>query len=627
MAINYAGKGATGGDNPNEALTKMLANLQKFAGPIFETAVKQGGWGATTTTTTPGDPIAAGKLMIDAVGSGAELQGKAADRRMKAISEAHGINAAAAETKAKALADIPSIGETLLGAVQGYLSGRQAGEAAGFSIGGEGGQSVGAAIGGAIGAAAMGSGSIKTMASSGQMLNNIATQAAVWEKSTRVKMSQEAVASMSQRMGELNNPRTTQEAVKFANEKAKLVNETAQSLVLAGVAPDKALQASQQMAAIYDPQGQFSDSRTQFAAAYAEYLAIPNPKKQDKDLLKQKINTIVAGENIRQGKLPVNINTALFGGSQGIPAAGPVNNPGAGPVGAGAPQQPGMAGRPIEIEQIDGNGNPIGLPFSSGGGPVAGSVPPTGGGASGSWAPPNGGASGSWSTTTPPPQAEIDPNFLSKDSQLGHNQASTAISIIDQMTSIMDTGDLPTGTLEGTAWNIFDEGVSGSAASGMGAIAGGIAGGIAAGVPSMGVGMAAGVAGGAVTGGTMGKGMTGLGVGVQLPGLSDEEVENMQSMSVLSQALQTAISKATDPKTGVQRYEGIAWQNLIFNPRKSLAANKKSLETLRDLMAEADAKFAAEAARNQAAGRIGGVAAKSSRVAAPKPISGVYLFE
>jgi len=534
MAINFQGKGATGGASLQEQLAKMLANLQKFAGPIYEQATKEG-WGGSSTETTH-DPSKTAELMQD----------------------------------------IPSAGEALLGAAQGALAGFQT--ARSFTPGSQGkGRTAADIIGGTLGmlAGAGGSSSSRRGAvATTEAMRGLTEQAAKFEQGTRQKMANDAVASLSQRMGELQNPQNPKEAAMFAAEKDKLVAQTAQQLALAGVAPDKAVETSRMLAAIHDPQGRFSDSRTKAASAWAEYAAIPESEKTeaDKEMLRQKLNGIVVSEAIATGKMPANMGTMIFGGSQGVPGGAP-----AGPMSSAPPTNPGQA--PGMAPEQNGAWHP---PMTAPGG--APGAPPSGAGGQ-----------------------PANSAYLTQEDTLGSEQTGLAIGAIEDMLNLIDTAPLPAGPMEGAAYNFYEEGLSGAQGSAIGAGLGAVAGGVASGVPSLGVGAAAGVTGGAVAGGTMGRGLEGMGEGMppwMIPGLSGEQVEGMQQMKFLSQALSSAIAKATDPKTGVQRYEGIAWQEMLYDPTKSLEVNRAGLLTLLDQMKARDAQYSAKAARGYPGGKL-----------------------
>jgi len=535
MAIDFGTKSS---DEADSQMDKALTNLSKFSAPIFEITAKEG-WGgsSSSTETKPGDPIAGMKIRM--------------------MAEEHNANM---------MRHTPTTAETLLGGVQGALSGYSAGTSAAGALGAENktvGGAVGAVVGSFMGGNAYASGNRISGMSTVSALDNIAKGAAEWEKATKVQIANDAVASFSQRMGEYSHPTNPKQAVEFAAAKDKIVSETAQALVASGVAPDKALQTAQAMAAIHDPTGRYSDAKTQAATALAEFYAGPQTA-EDKAMLKNKLNTIIMGEAIRTGKMPANATSMLFGTGAGY-AQPPSAPQGYAPQGARPTQQ----GAPMSVEQApfeypgaplappaqpaSGSGKtyagsspgpwapnqpqssgggiagainkmlgPFGNPFSATGGATASAATP------GPAATPSGGGAGA----APQSQPLVFPNPPSNSAESKQAfGAQNAWNVLDQAEAMIRGEQLPSGSIDALQASLSQKGLDLSAP---GTAIGGVAG-AALGGP-------AGGAAGAALGGTLGHSMGRVGQGASW-GMSDDEEMALNQASQLRGQLQTYIGQ------------------------------------------------------------------------------------
>jgi hypothetical protein len=496
------------------------------------------------------------------------------------------------ELKAKLMADVPSSGEILLGGLSGAFQGYLAGGNMSTSTENPGGsgvaKSVGAAVGGLLGSTAYGGGR-RAGASGQEALGSITAVSGLYKQNQQQKMAEDAVGSAVQQFGELNNPgNNPKTAAMNAAERERITSTLAQNLVASGLAPDKAIQTAANVASINAPNSEFmQEPGIQAQRALADYNASAK-SPEDKQKLKDSLNGIIMAQAIKTGKMPANANALLFGSAGG---GGPSGQP-AGRVSS--------SGGGTTVQAVDPEtGEPLGPEVGVGEAAAAGGQ---GGGEA------------------------IDPNYLSKESVRGHQQAASAVDILNQMISKLDEGSdaLPDGSIEGQEYKLYDEGLSANEGSAIGAAVG-AAGAAGTALFSGGLGLA-GTGGMIGAGATMGRGLEGKGAGVQLPGLSDKEVQGAQQMQAMSQALQSAIAKATDPLTGVNRYEGLQWQRLLYDPNKSLEANRTSLTTLRDLMTKREEQYQQEASSNKASNRPGGNLPKGGNVTAKKAKPGLFFF-
>lgn len=544
MAIDFGNATPKTSDNstsPNQALddtlAKAKASLQKFAGPIFQTAAKKG-WGSTENKTSPGDPVAAQKIMDD----------------------------------------IPSTGETILGAVTGAMSGMQAGGSTGFGLGyqvggdqgsADTGKSIGSIIGGALGAFGVSSSGSRTgMTVTSAVLGKSAEQAAAFETQTRGKIAQDAVASMSQRMGELAHPTSPEEAVQFAAEKDKLVNDTAVSLVAAGVAPDKAMQTSKQIAAINDPQGRYSDAQTQAASAWADYAANPDPTAEDKATLRNKLNGVIIGESIRQGKMPANMQSMLFGSGSMQPQAPSLTPGGGGPSSSGDGGSINDNG--LDIQPVDNNGDPTDT-------------------------------SGDGMTD----MQSADPTQYSnagdaKVAQVG----GQAMDSIGQMLDMIQSGTpLPQGAIDGKQWDVHEKGIGTGVSAGTGAAAGAAA---LSFIPGLGTAAGAGI--GALGGGVLGSLGSSIGKGTTL-GIPEEEQQAYTQFKTLGAVLSQQLGATLGGRMTPEIHNAL---DIVSSPYSSNSDREVALKTL-------------QAAIQSNLDSLGTTrTAKTAKVKAPKP--GFYMF-
>lgn len=262
MAIDFGQK------EKKQQVDQALEILQKWSGPIYEQAAKRGFGGVTTTKTH--DPSITAKLMQE----------------------------------------IPSQAEAIMGGIQGAVSGFMAGGsfAGGMKPGDDKALAIGRMLGATAGAYAGSAtyGNREAGQYTGAALNNIAMQAAEWEKQTKQKIAQDAITSMGQKMALLNNPQTPEQAIQYAQELDKLVATTAQNLYNAGVAPDKAIQVAESMASINSPGSRYSPIGDRVNIATQEYEA-SGKTPEDKAKLSEKIRGLVMEVRVARGELPVDM--------------------------------------------------------------------------------------------------------------------------------------------------------------------------------------------------------------------------------------------------------------------------------------------------------------------------------
>lgn len=537
MAIDFGTKSS---DSLDSQLDKAMENLTKFSEPIFELTAKEG-WGGTKSSNEvrPGDPVAAAKIQMEASQQNAEMI-------------------------ARAEANNPSFAEKLLGGVQGALSGMSAGGSVAGALGAKDsslGKTIGSVVGAFTGTAAYGAGRNAGAATLGG-LNAIAQGAAEWERSTKVQIANDAVASFSQRMGEYSHPTNPKQAIEFAAQKDKIVAETAQSLVVAGVAPDKALQTAQMMAAIHDPSGRYSDAKTQAATALSEFYAGPQGA-EDKAMLRNKLNTIIMGEAIRTGKMPANATSMLFGSGVGaaqpptltapqgptyprspsepprLAPQGPVYGPQPAPQGvtyAGNSPGPWAPSAPAETSLADKINNflgPFGAPLSQFPGvfPVEAATGPV--------ATPSGGGAGT-APMTPQPKPLVIPNKPSNAAEAKQAfGAQNAWNALDKAEALILSEMLPDGMIEAAQANFSKNGLDMAKVLGG---AGTAIGGLTAGLGSAGTGALPGAMIGGGIGTAIGSGMGKVGEGASW-GMSDEREIAIGNASQIKAQLQTHLGQ------------------------------------------------------------------------------------
>lgn len=533
MAINF-GSSDTSGD-----LDKAMANLKKMADPIFQTTAKEG-WGGTKSSTEikPGDP-----------------------------GEAIRIRAMAEEQNARMRANTPTVAETLLGGVQGALSGMSAGGSVAGALGASDsglGKAIGGVVGSFIGGSAFGSGGRASGMATMGALDNIAKGAAEWERATKVQIANDAVASFAQKMGEFSHPTNPKQAVEFAAQKDKIISGTAQALVASGVAPDKALQTAQAMAAIHDPSGRYSDAKTQAATALSEFYAGPQTA-EDKAMLRNKLNTVILGESIRQGKLPANATSMLFGSGAGstqpaapgsqIASGGPASPmaprgaaPSQGPVYGPQPAPKGVtyAGNspgPWSPDAPQGGGGIIGTinkalgPFGS---PMSGFPgAPSAEAATGPAATPSGGGAGAAPIAMPQPQPLVIPNKPTNAAEAKQAfGAQNAWNALDKAEALILSDVLPDSGIEAAQANFSKNGLDmAKVLGGAGTAIGGLMGTLGAGAGALPGAMIGGGIGGA-----LGSGMGKVGEGASW-GMSDEKEVGLGTASQIKAQLQTHIGQ------------------------------------------------------------------------------------
>lgn len=309
MAINYGDDG-----NKKKDVKAAMAILQKWSGPIYEQAAKRGFGG--TTITTKYDPKVTAELMKD----------------------------------------IPSTAEIVLsgisGAIQGYSAGKD------FATGKDAktvrlAGAMGGAIGGYTGAA---SGSRAGNQAIGSALNSIATFAAKYEEEAKQKALVDAMETMHKRFADLNGNQDPAMAVPIAKEKQQLIANLSEQMWRAGVAPDKAMQATEALATMADPRGAHAPIAKRINAAVQDYqLSAKTPK--DKDAFQAAVKGLLMEKNVAEGKLPVNMGKLAAASGQAQVASGqPIINqvPGgavqinAGVVMAARPPQP----PPTPVQQM-----------------------------------------------------------------------------------------------------------------------------------------------------------------------------------------------------------------------------------------------------------------------------------
>ena len=583
MAIDYTGSKAPKELSPQDAVAKALENLQKFSGPIFQQAVKSGGWGSTKSTES-----------FD------------------------GAKAYAAEQ------DQASFLDKLLGAAQGAMAGMQAGQA--FTSGGsESSQKTGTVLG-AIAGAASGIGGYSHGFRAGshnlEALGQVAQSAAMFEQQQRQRQAEEAVATMSRGLAELGSATDPKTAAMNAKMKRQMVNDAAQKLMEAGVAPDKAISTSRAIAAIHDPSSEFAPAGQRAAAAWAEFSAIPpgSRTKADKDRFLAVINSAALEENIRSGKLPSNLG-AILGGGGGM--SQPMSQPGAGPAPApgGAPGAPGsmpapsgmgpggipLSGaapggpQPAKRSMMDIMGNPLnvggipgfGIPGAGGGGAVAAPAPTP------SEAPAMAAPSTSQSLVIPNKAA----NAQEAKQAFG---AQNAWKVLDQAEALLMRDIMPDNPIEAAQANFSSNGLDmGMIGGAIGAGLGGITGSAAGGVGSVG-----GVLLGKEVGSSIGKSIGKVGQGASW-GMSSKKEMGLNEASQLRAQLQTHLGqmlgsnsagRSEDMKDIINAALGIQSDSL----EERLAAIK-SLREMVQANANEIGAFSEEKAGRLAAPRVPGV--------------------
>lgn len=416
-------------DSADELLAKMMEGLQKFTGPVFEQANKIGWGGTKVETTTVHDPL---------------------------------------KTQ-QALADIPDVGDRLLGAVNGFLTGMYAGEelSTGAAPGGffdKASPLVGAALG-----SFMGSESFSTSRSAGnesiKTMNNIAGAAKTFGDHMRTNIASDAVNTYTQRMGELNNPTNVMSTMEKSVAKDKAITDLTAEFFRAGIAPDKATEAAQNIGKIYDPGGRFTDTQSQLTYTMMEFNAIPNPTEQDKKEYRAKMDAILVGELAAKGKIAPSAARGLYnktapGGGGGAP--GPAVPPSSGAL---SPRAPGRAAP-----------SPAGLPSSGGGsGDLYGPpLPPMDSrnaaidqlmGGPGTRPAPKAN-----SLKPSAPSAKIDPNLLApvnipqgleKGLTAKLEGINNARGLSSELVSLLESGAVKSGPTNGRSFEVYLEGVSG----------------------------------------------------------------------------------------------------------------------------------------------------------------------
>lgn len=560
-AINFGTKSEQ--RDKAKSLDQAMSILQKWAGPIYEQAAKRG-FGSTKHTN---DPSKTAQLM----------------------------------------ANVPSEGDIWLGAVQGAISGWQAGGSAaigasgGKALGPDGkgsnflkiGQLLGAGAGGFLGASTMGGGRESGYQAQGA-LATIAENAKVWEQSGRSKLAQDAIATMGQRMLELNTipsgPGAAQKALENAQAKDRLVADTAEQLFAAGIAPDKALQLSTAIASVHDPAGRFADIGTRAHAIRTQWLANPNKDNpQVKAQFMADMNALAQEQRIAEGHMPYNMRQFQNQVTQ---------------MKRGQQQQGGMS----EMQNAMGVANGItqnfqqGAQAAAGGPPLPASVPDA---LRPSIAPKEKGVIDDIVPDFGPQPGQIQPTVgvltgvekirgskipealakteaqtsqalqgtLSQIRAMGANtpegidvvrNTEQAVMAVDRMMAEVVSGRMPTGPGANFGQKVYEDGINMGAPT---AAAVGI-GGAFLGGPS-----------GAAAGGYIGYNM-GKDVNVfqgRSPYLTDEEVSALNNIQVQAENMKPAWARAGDPGSAVREFEAAGIMNLLPDPAYS---PKEQLEKL-----------------------------------------------
>jgi hypothetical protein len=302
---------------PTTEFEKTMAGLQKFVGPIFEQANKIGWGGTKVESTTTQDPFKTAAM----------------------------------------IADIPTLGDKLLGAVHGFITGAQVGEEVSVkakegSFFDEAAPMVGAALGTFLGSKSF-STSRKAGYESLKGMNSISEAASMFGNSMRESIASDAVATYSQRMGELNNPRNVMDTMKKAAEKDKAVSDLTSELFRSGIAPDKAVDAAQKISAIYDPQGRFSSLETQALYSLMKYNSIPADKRTPEDARRflAEFDALQGAQLVKLGKLPPGaMNSARDLANETLNSNAPSSGV------APSPRAPGRAAQPPAAPPSRGGG-------------------------------------------------------------------------------------------------------------------------------------------------------------------------------------------------------------------------------------------------------------------------------